>query len=342
MLSAFSRVYGKIISYRNLLYTNRHIEARSLGRPTISIGNITVGGTGKTPLTALIAELLYEMDERVCIISRGYGRRNPKESVLVCNQTEILATADFAGDEPFELAKQLLGRALVISDGDRIRAAKRILDEFDVSVFVLDDGFQHRRAKRDLDIVVIDATNPFGNGKTLPAGILREPLTGLTRADFFIITRADLVSEVESIKKEIRKYNQSGTITIAETFTNSIKAFGTDQTENLERFRSESKNYVFCGIGNPEAFVKQLDKERFTVAGSRFFRDHAKYTQQAIAKIEKAAEKCGANRLLTTPKDATKLVKLNFNLPCFVVASKVRIEKLHDLWKEIDKILLRN
>ena len=178
-------------------------ESFDLGCRTISIGNITTGGTGKTPLVAYVARVLAKRGERVCILTRGYGRENPKQRVLVSDGNEIFASVREAGDEPFELAKKLRGEAIIIGDADRVAAAEWAKRKFGVTMFILDDGFQHRRAKRDLDIVCIDATNPFGGGKMLPAGRLREPLGNLKRADVIVITRANLVDDLTDLKCEI-------------------------------------------------------------------------------------------------------------------------------------------
>ena len=182
-------LYGKIANIRNSFYEKGIFESFSLGVPVISIGNITMGGTGKTPLVAYVAELLDRKNETVCIISRGYGRSNPGKRVLVSDGKALLTGPKNAGDEPYELAQKLLNKAIVISDADRVAAAAWAKEEFDVTVFVLDDAFQHRTARRDLDIVCIDAMNPFR--------LLREPLENLARADAIVITRSDLAEDIE-------------------------------------------------------------------------------------------------------------------------------------------------
>ena len=169
---ALSWIYGRIAGWRNALYERGTLRSFALGAPAISVGNITVGGTGKTPLVAFVARVLAEQGEKACILTRGYGRENPKERVLVSDGRKILVEPKIAGDEPFELAAKLLGRAIVVADANRVAAAQWARGKFNVSVFVLDDAFQHRRARRDLDIVLLDATNPFGNERTLPFGRL--------------------------------------------------------------------------------------------------------------------------------------------------------------------------
>jgi len=186
MLRLLGKIYVAIGGLRNSLYDRGILKSHSLGARTISIGNITAGGTGKTPLVAYVAELLADAGEKVCILTRGYGRKNERDRVVVSDGTNVLVDAATGGDEPVELAQRLLGKSVVIADADRVAAARWAKKQFGITAFVLDDAFQHRRARRDLDIVCVDATNPRG-------GLLRESFANLVRADVIIITRADLV-----------------------------------------------------------------------------------------------------------------------------------------------------
>ncbi len=169
LLSPFGWLYGAGIKARNALYQKGVFKSFNLGVKTISVGNITVGGTGKTPMVAFIARNLIEKGEKVCILTRGYGRDNPKERIVVSDGEKILADARDAGDEPFELANNLHGKAVIVSDARRAEAGNWVREKFGITTFILDDGFQHLRLKRDLDLVLLDATNPFGNGNLLPA-----------------------------------------------------------------------------------------------------------------------------------------------------------------------------
>ena len=340
-----SGLYGAIIKTRNALYDKGVFKSFSLEVPTVSIGNITVGGTGKTPLVAFVAELLAENGEKVCVLSRGYGRENAKKRVLVTDGEKILVDARQAGDEPFELAQKLLGKAIVVADRNRFLAGNWALEKFGVTAFVLDDAFQHRRVRRDLDVVTIDATNPFGNGKLLPTGILREPLKNLKRADTMVITRANLCKEIENLKAEIRKYNPKCPIFVSENKTSRLI--------KLEEFHAEpqstqrkidrrqlvtDKCLAFCALGNPENFFEQLRLENFKLVETQKFPDHHFYAQEDIRKLEKAARQKGAEVLLTTVKDAVKLKDLNFNLPCFVTENKLFFEDEDAFCKWILKV----
>ncbi len=344
-----SWIYGKITDIRNSLYDKGAIKSYSLGAPVISIGNITVGGTGKTPLVAFVAEVLAERGAKVCILTRGYGRKNPRARVLVSDGEKILADAIDAGDEPFELANKLLGKALVVADANRVAAANWAREKFNITAFVLDDGFQHRRAKRDLDIVLLDATNPFGNSKTLPFGRLREPLANLKRADLIVISRANLVSaeQISNLKSQISNLNPNCPIFTAENKISNLtqlKEFHAEaqssqrKTTNNERLTT-NKFLAFCALGNPDNFFQQLRRENFNLTATQKFPDHHRYTQSDIANLETEAQQTGADVLLTTAKDAVKLTDLRFKIPCFVVESRMIFDDEKKLRELISAVL---
>ncbi|HMJ07406.1 MAG TPA: tetraacyldisaccharide 4'-kinase, partial [Pyrinomonadaceae bacterium] len=286
-----------------------------------------VGGTGKTPLVGLVAEILDDSGEKVCVLTRGYGRYDADERVLVSDSKRVLVEAVVGGDEPVELARKLMGRSIVIADANRVEAAAWARNRFGITAFVLDDGFQHRRAKRGLDVVCIDATNPFGGSEVLPSGKLREPLKNLNRADAIIVTRADLAENIDGLKIEISNIAPHASIF---TSTNKIT-----KLTPLNKFRTEppgaghaaetdadSRNsgsyFAFCGLGNPESFFAAL-RNGFELSAVKAFRDHHFYSQDDIDVICRAAESAGADALLTTAKDAVKLKGLEFAVPCVVV-----------------------
>lgn len=334
-----SRIYGKIVGLRNRLYDREIFDTFHLGAKTISVGNLTTGGTGKTPLTAYIAQQLATRGERVCILTRGYGRHQPGRRVLVSDGDAVLAGPEIAGDEPVELARKLLGQAIVIADRDRVAAAEWAKRKFDVTVFLLDDGFQHRRALRDLDIVCIDATNPWGGGKMLPAGRLREPIDGLARATAVVITRSDLVENIDDIRSEISRIDPNAPIFMASTEIVRITELGEFLTPSsnselspslVETFRAaagksldyEPRVAAFCGLGNPESFFKQISRAGngdLKIPLMRSLPDHHIFTQADIDSLEAEAKLLAADVLATTAKDAVKLKDLEFSLPCFVI-----------------------
>lgn len=328
MLSLFHQA---ILQKRVELYEKGVFKSFALGGFTVSVGNLTVGGTGKTPLVRVCASILAARGEKVCVISRGYKRVEPKKSVLVSDGARILTDAKQAGDEPFELAGKLLGQAIVIADADRVAAADWARAKFGATAFVLDDAFQHLRAWRNADIVTIDAVNPFGNRRLLPFGILREPPQNLNRADAVVITRANLSKNVGDLKTEIRKYNYGCPVYVTENKTANLielTEFQADLT-NAEKNRDQpvkhlsNKCLAFCGLGNPSNFFEQLRGEKFDLATTVAFRDHYFYKQTDAAEIERKARAAGADVLLTTAKDAVKLKDVRFTLPCRVVESEL-------------------
>jgi tetraacyldisaccharide 4'-kinase len=306
----------------------------------VSVGNLTTGGTGKTPLVEWIARELAREGRRVCVLTRGY-RRESSGRVLVSNDREILADLSQAGDEALLLAESLKGIAAVLCDADRVEGAEWAIENLKSDTFVLDDGFQHQRIARDLNIVTIDATNPWGNGMLLPAGILREPRTALTRADCVVITRADNSVQSEKVHDKIRTFARDVPIFRSQmdfrglcVVNNLASSIEVDKVKNLPVA-------AVCGVGNPESFFSLLKRNGFDVRLARAFRDHYKYTQADIDRITNAADTQGAQILLTTAKDAVKLRSLSLTLPCYAVEIQIKIaqeEELHRLiLKAIDK-----
>jgi tetraacyldisaccharide 4'-kinase len=354
-LKPFGFLYSAIVEARRALYEKGFFKTHDFGIKTVSIGNITVGGTGKTPLVAFVARVLAASGEKVCVLTRGYGRENPTQRVVVSDGEKILSDAAQAGDEPFELAHKLLGAAVVIADANRAAAGNFARENFGATAFVLDDAFQHFQVARDLDIVTIDATNPFGNAEILPAGILRESLPNLKRADAVIITRANLVDEkkIADLKFRIANLCPAGKIFVAENrvanvvnlenFANSDGAsksaspaiFSSSrfkiQSSEPDGFQPETLNlkpgtkrfFAFCALGNPENFFAQLRREGFDLVSTKTFRDHRRYTQKDVDELEREAKTSGAEIFLTTAKDAVKLTNLKFETPCFVVESEM-------------------
>lgn len=326
----FGYLYGAVVNARNALYEKGFVKSFSLDAPVLSIGNITVGGTGKTPLVAFAAEILAEKGEKICILTRGYGRENPGKRVLVTDGEKILAHVRKAGDEPFELARKLVGKTIIVADKNRAEAGRWARAKFGVTVFILDDGFQHLRVRRDLDIVCIDATNPFGNGKILPNGILREPLPNLKRAGAFVITRANLSENIESLKSEILQFNPHSPIFVSNNKISDlieINDFSKNQISEIQNSKLKTQNSLaFCALGNPNNFFEQLRQESFQIPLTETFPDHHFYTQKDVENLESAAKRQNIEHFLTTAKDAVKLAGLKFTMPCYVIENTMFFE----------------
>jgi tetraacyldisaccharide 4'-kinase len=320
----FGYLYGAIANVRCALYEKGFFKSFLLGAPTISIGNITVGGTGKTPLVAFVTEILSENGEKVCILTPGYRRENSDKRIVVSDGRNILANVRRAGDEPFELARKLSGKAVIIADKNRAAAGQWAREKFGITAFVLDDGFQHLRVRRDLDIVCIDATNPFGNYKALPSGILRESLQNLSRADAIVITRANLAENLEELKSEISNLNKNCPFFISNNKISNLIELNEFHSKpqglkTKDQKPKTEKSLAFCALGNPNNFFKQLKQNNFNITTTEIFSDHHFYTQNDIFKLESKAKQEKAEILLTTAKDGVKLEKLKFSMPCYVV-----------------------
>lgn len=330
ILPPLSAVYGAITRTRLSMYRSGTFRSTKLDRPVISIGNITTGGTGKTPLVEWVARRLAQNGKRVCILTRGYGRARPGERVLVSDGQTVFSTPEAAGDEAFLLATNLKGHAALISDANRVSAGEDAIKHLRPDCFILDDGFQHLRLARDLDIVTIDATNPWGGGRLLPVGRLREPLSGLSRADCVVITRVDQAGEVESIHNVIKTYahcqiftsrmSTRGLVSISNSLQNVAKPIG-----------------AFCGVGNPTSFFKHLLREGFSPVFQRVMPDHHPYTQQDIDSIGRAAKDAGAHSLVTTAKDAVKLKTFTPPLPVFSLDIEISIDNGEEFTRMFDR-----
>ena len=320
-----SFLYSAATRARLELYQKGFFKAQDLGAPVVSIGNITVGGTGKTPLTVWTANALVQTGNKVCVLTRGYGRTNSSERVIVSDGKEILANAETGGDEPLFLAETLRGKAAIISDAKRASAGYWAKEKLGCSAFVLDDGFQHWQVKRNFDIVCIDATNPFGNGKLLPQGPLREPLSSLKRADCVIITKTDLAQETETIRAEVERHSEGRLIFLSHFRPTQARQIKNNISHDLKEIPQPV--VAFCGIGNPQAFFAQARNAGLTLVHMQIFKDHHIYTQTDIENIERKAKEKGANSSLTTAKDAVKLRAFDSELPCYALEIEVEIDE---------------
>ena len=325
ILPPLSLLYRAITQTRLTAYEKGLFHVTKLDVPVISVGNLTTGGTGKTPVVEWICRVLAAGERRVCVLTRGYGRINPDTRVVVSDGSRVLATAAEAGDEPLLLAQNLSGIAAVISDADRAGAGKWAKEELDADVCVLDDGFQHLRVARDLDLLVIDATNPWGGGRLLPFGRLREPRSGAERADCIVVTRADNQQDLDSLKKEIRRFNQECPIFMSRMKVSSISRLGSDFEEVTASLLQPVA--AFCGVGNPQSFFDQVRRAGFDPVFSQALTDHHWYDQTDIDSLCRKSRQMGAQNLITTAKDAVKLQALNFDLTCYVLNIEIEIEE---------------
>ena len=317
ILPPLSALYSAVTRTRLSLYERGTFRTTKLDRPVISVGNMTAGGTGKTPLVEFVAKTVANSGKKVCILTRGYGRQNPERQVVVSDGQTILATPAEAGDEPYLLANNLMGLAAVISSSDRISAARDAIEGFGAECFVLDDGFQHLRLARDLNIVTVDATNPWGSGhgagQLLPYGRLREPLSGLSRADCVVLTRCDQTDNLDPLRTQIS--DLIGDRPLFESTMRSVRAP-----------KPEGPVAAFCAVGNPESFFAQLRNNGHELVVNKAFRDHHVFTQKDVDDLVSTARRSGATNLITTAKDAVKLRGLSFSLPYSVFEIEIVIK----------------
>lgn len=282
--------YGLVTWLRNFAFDRGWFRVHRVNIPVISVGNITTGGVGKTPLVEWLARWLLDHGQTPVLVSRGYGGGGaPNDEAL--------------------LLERNLPRVPHWQNPDRVASARGIVAEQAGSVIVLDDGFQHRRLARDIDLVLIDATDPFGNHHLLPRGFLRENLASLRRADGIIITRVELVepSVLDSIINQIRQHNVTAPIATVE-FTLSDWNCWTDSTETPE-INQLSPSLAVCGIGNPEAFFSSLRSNGFNVVGQMVFADHHHFRESDLADIARHARSVSADVIVATLKDAVKIRK---------------------------------
>ena len=263
--------------------------------PVVSIGNITAGGTGKTPATI---ELLRDFrDSKPGLLTRGHGR-DVRENVLLLHEDERLHVS-LTGDEA-----QLCHRAAGVPTGigaDRFTVGKQLLEASDVRLLFLDDGFQHLQLHRDFDLVLIDALHPFGGGHLIPLGRLREPLEGLARASAFLITRSNEAPNTKAIEAVLRRYNATAPVFRSKTVAGRwCSADGSD----LPR---DTRAIAFCGLGNPQAFWRTLTQVEIEPMASYDYGDHHRYTPLEIRRLARHAQDIGAEALLTTAKDVVNL-----------------------------------
>jgi tetraacyldisaccharide 4'-kinase len=329
-LAPFGVAYGAAVRARLALYRHGRLRVERIGAPVLSVGNLTAGGTGKTPLVEWLArEIAKREGLRVCILTRGYGRADVRRRVVVSDGTRVLAGAREAGDEPLLLAERLLAQGVaVVCDANRAAAARFAISELHSEFFILDDGFQHLRVARDLNVVTLDATDPWGGGKLLPAGLLREPVSELSRADCVVITRAELAKDLERLRADASRLSGGRPIFDARTRMIGAQLFTPGEGgEMMPLAQLPRAVAAFCGVGNPRAFFLNLKGEGFELKHARSFADHRRYTQQDVTEIEAEARSVGAEALLTTAKDAVKLRELRFALPCYAVEIELMIDE---------------
>jgi tetraacyldisaccharide 4'-kinase len=298
-----SRLYGLAVDWRNHRYDQKKVPIFRLSIPVISVGNIVAGGTGKTPTVIFLARWLQARGKRVCIISRGY-RRESKGRVVVADGEHILADAAEAGDEPLLLARHVPG-AIVVVDADRMRAGNFAIQRFKPDLVLLDDGFQHRRLHRDLEVVTFKGPQDLGNGWLLPAGPLRESLCGLDRADLFWFNgQPDLLTN-----GPLAAWDAKPRITARLEIVGNGNAQGGELTTT-----SGLRVILFCGLAKPAGFLQTARQLGMEIVQFFQYKDHHAYRHRDIRNLETAKRDYRADVIVTTDKDWVK-IHPTFHLP---------------------------
>jgi len=291
------------VALRHFGYKRGWFKIRHLAQPVVSVGNLTVGGTGKTPLVAYIANLLSRRGWKPGILTRGYGRRNKAEMIVVPPGAGRRADPKETGDEPALLARMLPQVPLVIC-ADRFRGGQTTEERFNVDVHILDDGFQHLALARDVDLLALDSTQPISDHHLLPAGRQREPLSALRRAQIVVLTRTDS-ADPQPLQELVLKVHPAAKIFRSRTellrWTDALSGVPISIEENCPL-----KVAAFCGIGNPLTFFADLHRWGFRLVAEDAFSDYHVYTGDEIQQLVDRARKNGAATLLTTQKDAVR------------------------------------
>ena len=281
--------YTAVVTWRNRRYDSGKAEIHPAGVPVVSVGNLSLGGTGKTPMVQWIAQWCRQRGLRVAVLSRGYGSEDGG-----------------ANDEALEL-EQKLPAVPHLENPNRVEAARLAVEELDMQVLVLDDAFQHRRIARDVDIVLLDALEPFGFGHVFPRGTLREPLSGLARADVVALSRSEMLDENqrEAIRRQVQAYAPDALwLEVTHAPQTLLRHDGQQQPLDALRDRPVA---AFCGLGNPAGFRHTLDACGYRVAAFREFPDHHLYTRDDVESLATWADRLDVEAVLCTHKDLVKL-----------------------------------
>src|ERR1051325_8800163 len=350
-----AKLYELAVRLRIVAYETDYLKAKSLDAFVISVGNLTLGGTGKTPLVSYIARYLKREGRSVAILTRGYGRASKGRRVL--NEPGRTAATDAPaakgrvpagepyrefGDEPLMLALEM-PEVPVLIDKNRYESGRFAQQEFDPDVLILDDGYQHLALHRDLNILLLDATDPFGGFEMVPFGRLREPLYGLRRADVVIVTRADKPFD-QAQRLAVIKYfcgDQIPVLYFYSTITN-LRLLATNDVYDAGAFAGWNV-VALCGIGNPQAFSEDLLQVGMNIAAEHFFADHHPYSQDDLDRTVRLAREVGADAIITTEKDAVRLAGLKqSDVPVYAAQLELQSEDEVRFKSLLLRALIRN
>ena len=331
---SLSFIYGILVAIRNFFYETNILSTKSLNCKVISIGNITVGGSGKTPTVEYLSNLLQSKGHKVGIISRGYKRKS-KSTLVVTDGKKKPESWKHVGDEPFLLAHKLENIPIVVG-ASRYKAGSMMIEKFQPDVILIDDGFQHLSLHRDLDIVLVNSKDKRSDHKLIPSGKLREPISNLTKADLIIITKSNIHAPSNYLINKIESFNRPTIYN--ELQIDSLLQIKSNKINKLDKIANK-KVYLFSALGDNESFKKIMGYTDAKIVGHSKYPDHYQYTLDDLNDIEQKATKCNAEFLITTEKDLVKINPQNRKIDIYTVRMKM-IFKPDKLFNEyIDNLL---
>lgn len=330
-----SKVYTAGVRARAWAYRHGVFRRISVNVPLVSVGNLTVGGTGKTPLAIAVARMLLEHGRRPAIVSRGYLKEG-RGLVVVSDGNRLLVSRRQAGDEAYMMARALPQVPVVVGP-NRSLAATVVQSRFSPDIIIMDDGFQHLKVQRDLDIVVVDATNPFGNGMILPRGTLREPPNHLRRADMVVITHTDQTDQLEELREHLRALNPDAPI--VESVHQPVSLANYQQQSELELDTLRGARVVaLSSIGNPRTFERTLTDLGAELVDCWRLPNHYAYRRGGLSDLVDRARDLRVKAIVTTEKDMVRFPPgFAFNIPVWILGIDLRItagaEHLEHIWQ---------
>jgi tetraacyldisaccharide 4'-kinase len=331
VLAAVAGSYRGLLGAREWLYARGVLQSRALDCPVVSIGNLTVGGTGKTPAVELAVRTLVERGHRPGVLSRGYGRRGSGVQV-VADAASIRLDADEAGDEPFLLARRLPGVPVVVGP-NRYEAGRLARERFGVTAIVLDDGFQHRTLAKDLEIVMARAVAPWGNGRLLPGGPLREPLASLARAHLVVVTGAPAAGDAAEVVAAVERVAPAAPVLTAVHVPTECFESGAMRFVPVGELGG-ARLVAFAGIGSPAGFRRTLAETAVEVVDFVEYGDHHWYTREDLGRLDRRAAETHADGLVTTEKDWVRLRALPaLRRPLYVLSVRLRLTSGEHEWR---------
>lgn len=349
VLGGFAKVYEQAVQIRLGLYRRRLLRPQELGCPVVSVGNLTVGGTGKTPVAEMLARELQRRGRRVAILSRGY-KSVPRPFAqrlrnkifkhldlfpprIVSDGNEVLLDSRRAGDEPHMLAKNLPG-VCVLVDKDRVKSGLHALRHFGSDVLLLDDGLQYQRLRHRIDVVLVDSQTPFGNEHLLPRGTLREPPVNIRRASYIIVTKSGPQPD-EALLTRLRKLNRTAAIIECNHAPRHWQDLGTGGKFPLDHLKGRHVG-AMSGIARPESFEEGVRQLGAHVEITKAFADHHRFTKKEILRFLEWCDRRSLDALVTTEKDAVRFPDID-NPPVPMLFLRVEIEILRgrEHWEEL-------